>query len=103
MDSASLELTDVFNIRDDASPVKTCVIDCKRTKKLASRFTLWLTGLGITHELARSAQENGCAERFNRTWYERVVAGQTFQDYAEHQSASDRERERRSNVWRSRD
>jgi hypothetical protein len=28
MDSASLELTDVFNIRDDASLVKTCVIDC---------------------------------------------------------------------------
>jgi len=40
-----------------------------------SRFTLWLTGLGITHELAGSAQENGCAERFHRTRDGRVPEG----------------------------
>lgn len=52
-----------------------------------------MTGLGVTHELARSAPANGCAERFNRTWHDRVVAGQTFQDYDELQSASDLELE----------
>ena len=40
-----------------------------------SRFTLWLAGLGISHEFARSASDNGCAERFHRTWYGRVVEG----------------------------
>lgn len=123
--------TDVFNIRDDASPVKigsfvypsnawddrtvqnalrsaftrwglcdrlqtdkeTRLVNTSSNEPFPSRFTLWLTGLGITHELARSAQENGCAERFNRTWYDRVVEGRTFQDYDELQSISDLELE----------
>jgi hypothetical protein len=123
--------TDVFNIRDDASPVKigsfvypanewndrtvqealrdaftrwglcdrfqtdkeTRLVNTSCDEPFPSRFTLWLTGLGVTHELARSAQANGCAERFNRTWHDRVIAGQTFQDYDELQSTSDLELE----------
>jgi hypothetical protein len=124
-----LGLTDVFNVRDDASPVKigsfvypanawsdreiqdalrcaftqwglcdrlqtdkeTRLVNTSNDEPFPSRFTLWLTGLGIAHELARSAQENGCAERFHRTWYDRVVEGRTFQDYDDLQSTSDLE------------
>jgi len=131
MKVAGLGLTDVFNVRDDASPVKigsfvyphnawddqtiqnalrktfarwglcdrlqtdkeTRLVNTSSAEPFPSRFTLWLTGLGIAHELARSAQENGCVERFNRTWYERVVEGQTFQDYEDLQAASDVELE----------
>lgn len=131
MNVEGLGLTDVFNIRDDASPVKigsfvypanewddrttqdtlrsaftrwglcdrlqtdkeTRLVNTSSDEPFPSRFTLWLTGLGITHELARSAQENGCAERFNRTWYDRVIEGRTFQDYDELQSTSDVELE----------
>jgi hypothetical protein len=131
MNVEGLGPTDVFNIRDDASPVKigsfvypanewnerttqdalrsaftrwglcdrlqtdkeTRLVNTSSDEPFPSRFTLCLTGLGITHELARSAQENGCAERFNRTWYDRVVEGRTFQDYDELQSTSDVELE----------
>ena len=131
MNVEGLGPTDVFNIRDDASPVKigsfvypvnewndrttqdalrnaftrwglcdrlqtdkeTRLVNTSSDEPFPSRFTLWLTGLGITHELARSAQENGCAERFNRTWYDRVIEGQTFQNYAALQSTSDVELE----------
>ena len=119
---------DVFNIRDDFSPVKTGSIVCPhnewddrwvqdalrqafsrwglcdrfqtdKEKRLVStgdhpfpsRFTLWLAGLGVEHEFARSAQENGCAERFHRTWHGRVVEGRTFEDYDHLQQVSDEE------------
>ena len=52
-----------------------------------------MTGLGIIHKLARSAQENGCAERFNRTWDGRVIEGQEFQDYDDLQTTSELELE----------
>lgn len=132
MQIADVGLTDVFNIRDDATPVKigsfvcpsnawddrrvqtflrraftrrglcdrlqtdkeTRLVNVAAAEPFPSRFTLWLTGLGITHELARSAQQNGCVERFNRTWYERVVVGRTFHDYAELQEISNQELER---------
>ena len=124
-----LGLTDVFNIRDDASPVKigsfvypthgwddrqvqevlrcaftqwglcdrlqtdkeSRLVNISSDEPFPSRFTLWLVGLAISHELARSAQHNGCAERFHRTWYDRVVEGQTFRDYDDLQSTSDLE------------
>lgn len=119
---------DVFNIRDDFSPVKigSFVYPCHewddrqiqkalrqaftrwglcdrfQTDKeqrlvntgahpFPSRFTLWLVGLGVTHEFARSAQENGCAERFHRTWYSRVVEGSSFADHDHLQQVSDEE------------
>jgi len=119
---------DVFNIRDDFSPVKTGsfvypsnqwddrqiqealrqaftrwgLCDRFQTDKekrlvsthddpFPSRFTLWLAGLGITHEFAGSAQENGCAERFHQTWYGRVVQGRSFQGLEHLQEVSDEE------------
>jgi len=128
MKVGGLGLVDVFNIRDDVSPVKVGssvyasnewddrqiqgalrqaftrwgLCDRFQTDKetrlvnsgddpFPSRFTLWLTGLGIVHEFARSAQENGCAERFHRTWYGRVVEGQNFADYDHLQLVSDEE------------
>lgn len=127
MDVDGLGPTDVFNIRDDASPIKigsfvypsnawddrsvqealrcafaqwglcdrfqtdkeTRLVNTSSDEPFPSRFTLWLIGLDINHELARSAQENGCAERFHRTWYDRVIAGRKFQDYDELQRTSD--------------
>jgi len=122
--------TDVFNIRDDFSPVKIGsfvypysewddrqVQDALRQafarwglcdrfqtdkeKRLVStgahpfpsRFTLWLAGLGVEHEFARCAQENGCAERFHRTWHGRVVKGCSFADHDHLQQVSDEELE----------
>jgi hypothetical protein len=119
---------DVFNIRDDFSPVKVGSFVCPynewddrwvqealrqaftdwglcdrfqtdKEKRLVntgdhpfpSRFTLWLAGLGIEHEFARSAQENGCAERFHRTWHGRVVEGRGFEDHDQLQQVSDEE------------
>ena len=120
---------DVFNIRDDASPVKIgsfvypanewddravqdalrsaftkwglCdrfqtdkearLVNVSGTEPFPSRFTLWLVGLGIDHELAPSPQANGCVERFNRTWYDRVVDGQVFQECQALQHVSDQE------------
>jgi hypothetical protein len=54
-------------------------------------FALWLAGLGITHDLARSAQDNGCIERDNRTWWERVALGRTLHTLEEVQQVSDEE------------
>lgn len=119
---------DVFDIRDDVSPVKVgsyvyhsnewdvrdiqsalrdaftpwglCDrLQTDKEKRLVSTgehpfptdFTLWLAGLGIEHEFAGSAQENGCAERFHRTWHQRVVEGQRFEDLNDLQSCSDQE------------
>jgi hypothetical protein len=119
---------DVFNIRDDFTPLKVGsfvypyhewsdreaqdalrqafarwgLCDRFQTDKekrlvntgdhpFPSRFTLWLAGLGVEHEIARSAQENGCAERFHRTWHGRVVEGGSFEDYDHLQQVSDKE------------
>ena len=119
---------DVFNIRDDATPVKIGSFvyasnqwddrqiqealrqaftrwglcdrfQTDREKRLVnsgdypfpSRFTLWLAGLGIAHEFAGSAQENGCAERFHRTWHSRVVEGRRFKGLDHLQQVSDEE------------
>lgn len=128
MKIADLGQIEVFNIRDEFSPVKigsfvypSCEGDDRRIQAalrqafsrwglcdrfqidkdrrlvnsgefpFPSRFTLWLAGLGISHELAGSAQENGCAERFHRTWYNRVVLGRQFKDYEQLQQVSDEE------------
>jgi len=37
-----------------------------------SVFTLWLTGLGIEHELIHRVIENGCVERSHRTRFDRL-------------------------------
>lgn len=54
-------------------------------------FALWLAGLGIGHDFAPSAAENGCTERFNRTWFDRVVLGRRVQSLEELQQISDEE------------
>lgn len=56
-------------------------------------FALWLAGLGIAHDLARSAQDNGCIERDNRTWWERVILGRTVHSLSELQQICDEELE----------
>lgn len=52
---------------------------------------LWLAGLGIAHDIAPSAQKNGCVERFNGTWYQRVLYGRQFDTMAAIQETSDEE------------
>lgn len=54
-------------------------------------FRLWLAGLGIDHDFALSAAQNGCSERLNRTWFERVVLGRQVDDLDELQRVSDEE------------
>lgn len=52
---------------------------------------LWLAGLGVAHDIAPSAQVNGCVERFNRTWFERVLRGSQFDSLQTLQAVSDQE------------
>jgi len=52
---------------------------------------LWLAGLGIVHDIAPSAPDNGCVECFNGTWYDRVLAGRDFETMQEIQQTSDDE------------
>ena len=121
-----LGMVDVFNVRDDASPVKigsyvcpfgkwddrwvqnalrkafanwglcdrfqtdkdTRLVSVKRNP-FPTRFVLWLIGLGIEHEIAKSAPANGCVERFHRTWFDRVIAGGSYDDLSDLQTSSD--------------
>lgn len=43
-----------------------------------SVFTLWLTGLGIEHELIHRVIENGCVERSHRTRFDRLDGYRAF-------------------------
>jgi transposase InsO family protein len=45
-----------------------------------SHFTLWLVGLGLTHETITKGRvtQNGCVERFNRTYTSLVLRGGPF-------------------------
>jgi hypothetical protein len=118
--------TDVFNVRDDASPVKIGSFVCPsgewndrwvqnalrqaftrwglcdrfqtdqdthlvsvRRNPFPTRFVMWLTGLGIEHEIAPSAPANGCVERFHRTWFDRVIIGCSHGDLSALQTSSD--------------
>lgn len=126
MQVAGIGKVDVFNVRDDASPVKigsyvcasgtwndrwvqnalrtafTCWGLCDRFQTdrdthlvsvkrhpFPTRFILWLVGLGVEHEFAKSAPANGCVERFNRTWFDRVIDGSSFDDLSQLQACSD--------------
>lgn len=126
MQVPGLGKADVFNVRDDASPVKigsfvrpsgewddrrvqdalrkafarwglcdrfqtdrdTRLVSVKRNP-FPTRFILWLIGLGIEHEIAKSALANGCVERFHRTWFDRVIAGSSYDDLSQLQACSD--------------
>ncbi len=56
-----------------------------------SMFTLWLVGLGIKHETISHGQvtQNGCVERFNRTYNNLVLRDGPFKGIAELQDVSD--------------
>lgn len=56
-----------------------------------SMFTLWLVGLGIKHETISHGQvtQNGCVERFNRTFNNLVLRDGPFQRLQELQDLSD--------------
>jgi transposase-like protein len=126
MQVSGLGKADVFNVRDDASPVKigsfvrpsgewddrqvqdalrkafarwglcdrfqtdrdTRLVSVKRNP-FPTRFILWLVGLGIEHEIAKSAPANGCVERFHRTWFDRVIEGSSYDDLSQLQACSD--------------
>jgi hypothetical protein len=67
------------------------VIYSRHAYPFPSLFVLWLAGLGIAHDIAPSASQNGCAERYNRTWYQRVVLGRCLPDLETLQQISDEE------------
>jgi hypothetical protein len=126
MQVSGLGMVDVFNVRDDASPVKIGSYVCPsgewddrwvqnalrkafahwglcdrfqtdrdthlvsvRRNPFPTRFILWLAGLGIEHEIAKSAPANGCVERFHRTWFDRVIKGSSYDDTSQLQACSD--------------
>jgi transposase InsO family protein len=55
-----------------------------------SHFTLWLVGLGIRHDTIERGQvtQNGCIERFNRTYSSLVLRDGPFRDLKELQERS---------------
>jgi hypothetical protein len=57
-------------------------------------FTLWLTGLGIQHEIIQRVTQNGGVERFHRTWEGRLLDLPLGLDWREVQDYVDYE------VWR---
>lgn len=78
-------LPDRFQTDHDTRLVNNC------PSPFPTYFTLWLAGLGIAHDLAPSAQANGCTERLHRTWHERVVIGREFDELAALQAVSEEE------------
>jgi hypothetical protein len=76
-------LCDRFQTNND-----TRLVSVKRNP-FPTRFILWLIGLGIEHEIAKSAPANGCVERFHRTWFDRVITGSSSDDLSELQTSSD--------------
>ena len=56
-----------------------------------SMFTLWLVGLGIRHETITKGQvtQNGCVERFNRTYSSLVLRDGPFDSLGALQALSD--------------
>ena len=65
-------------------------------------FTLWLTGLGIEHELIRRVTQNGCVERSHQTWEARLDGYGPFDLLADWQQVVDYERWRMNAVLPSR-
>jgi len=56
-----------------------------------SYFTLWLAGLGIVHETIPKGrpQQNGCVERYNRTYSNLVLRDGSYRSVADLQRVSD--------------
>jgi hypothetical protein len=66
------------------------------------RFTLWLVGLGIEHELIRRVTENGCVERAHQTWEGRLQGYGPFEKLTGWQHIIDYERWRMNAILPSR-
>jgi len=58
----------------------SCFVGTMPQTGFPSHFTLWLVGLGIAHETITKGQvtQNGCVERFNRTYNSLVLRGGPF-------------------------
>jgi transposase InsO family protein len=63
----------------------SCFVGTMPQTGFPSHFTLWLVGLDIRHETILKGQvtQNGCVERFNRTYNSLVLRGGPFTDLEE--------------------
>jgi transposase InsO family protein len=70
----------------------SCFVGSMPQHGFPSDFTLWLVGLGIRHEVIGKGQvtQNGCVERFNRTYNSLVLRGGPYADLDELRAASKR-------------
>jgi hypothetical protein len=78
------------------------VIVAKENYPFPMSFTLWLTGLGIEHELIRRVTQNGCVERSHWTWECRLEGYGPFDHLSDWQVIVDYERWRMNAVLPSR-
>jgi len=68
----------------------TCFIGNMHQHGFPSVFTLWLVGLGVAHETIEKGKvtQNGCVERFNRTYNDLVLRDGPFANTAELEQVS---------------
>jgi len=68
----------------------TCFLATWPQTGFPSQFTLWLVGLGVAHETITKGQvtQNGCVERFNRTYSNLVLRDGPFADLEELEQVS---------------
>ena len=70
----------------------SCFVGSMPQHGFPSDFTLWLVGLGVHHEVIGKGQvtQNGCVERFNRTYNSLVLRGGPYADLEELREVSQR-------------
>lgn len=73
----------------------SCFVGTMPQSGFPSHFTLWLVGLGIAHETIEKGQvtQNGCVERFNRTFNHLVLRDGPFASLDELQHLADETRD----------
>jgi transposase InsO family protein len=73
----------------------SCFVGTMPQSGFPSHFTLWLVGLGIAHETIRKGEvtQNGCVERFNRTFNGLVLRDGPFATLEELQDLADETRD----------
>jgi len=73
----------------------SCFVGTMPQTGFPSHFTLWLVGLGIAHETIEKGQvtQNGCVERFNRTFNQLVLRDGPFATLEELQHLADETRD----------
>lgn len=82
----------------------SCFVGTMPQAGFPSYLTLWLTGLGVRHETIDKGQvtQNGCVERYNRTYTNLVLRDGPYADVAELQQVSDSTVEFLNGVYPSR-